>query len=272
LYIISLKILMKFKGTTMLLAFDIGNTNIDVGVFNKSVLLQHWRIDSQTNKTLDEWYVLLYVLFTSAKLSLKEITGVAVSSVVPGITDSICKFTKKTFSIESFLITSNSDLGITIRYNEPTAVGADRLCNAVAGVALFEGPLIIIDFGTATTYDIVSAHREYLGGIIAPGLETATRILHQCAAKLPSVELSFPNSVVGTNTEQSIQAGILYGAVASVEGLVKRINEELGYKSTVIGTGGLALLIGERTTVINHYIPELTLIGIEKIYHRTYPE
>lgn len=268
LYIRNLKPNSVKNGDYMLLAVDIGNTNIVWGVFKEQTLVRSWRFDSQSQKTQDEWYALLHILFAGAGLSLKELTGIAISSVVPAVTNTISSFSRNAFSIEPFLITSDLDLGITVLYDDPTAVGADRLCNAVAALALYQAPLIIIDFGTATTYDVISEKGEYLGGIIAPGLETAARILHQRAAKLPSVELQFPDTVIGTNTERSIQSGILYGAVASLEGIIELINTELGYETTVIATGGLAQLISEKTTAIDYFVPDLTLMGIEKIYRK----
>jgi len=252
----------------MLLAVDIGNTNVVLGVFDDDTLLFRWRLDSHTRRTEDEWLVLLQTLFSNANLVFSDITDVAISSVVPGVTPFFVALSRNHFGIEPLVISSDLDLGIAIKYDDPAAVGADRLCNAIAGYDLYGGPLIIIDFGTATTYDIISGRGEYLGGIIAPGVETAGRHLHALAAKLPSVELKFPERIIATNTERSIQVGIMYGTVASVEGIVSRIKNELNEQTIVIATGGIAPLIIEKTSIIDHYEPDLTMIGMEKIYKK----
>ena len=250
----------------MLLAVDIGNTNVVLGVFEEQVLRYRWRLDSQARRSEDEWLVLIQSLFMNTNLSSSDITGVGIGSVVPGITPFFVALSQNYYGIEPVVISSELPIGIKIKYSDPTAVGADRLCNTLAGYELYGGPLIIVDFGTATTYDVLSGKGEYLGGIISPGLETASRHLHELAAKLPSVELMFPDHIIAISTERSIQAGIMYGAVASVEGIISRINNELNEAATVIATGGLALRIIEKTSVIKHYEPDLTLIGIEKIF------
>ncbi|KPK91725.1 hypothetical protein AMJ80_07100 [bacterium SM23_31] len=252
----------------MLLAVDIGNTNVVLGVFDDDTLLFRWRLDSHTRRTEDEWLVLLRTLFSNADLGFSDITGIAISSVVPGIAPFFIGLSRNHFKIEPLIISSVLDLGIVIKYDDPTAVGADRLCNAVAGYEMYESPLVIIDFGTATTYDIISGKGEYIGGIIAPGVETASQHLHEHAAKLPSVELRFPDSIIATNTERSMQVGIMYGAVASIEGIISRIKKELNEQAVVIATGGIAPLIIEKTPIIDHYEPDLTMIGMEKIYKR----
>ncbi len=252
----------------MLLTVDIGNTNVVLGVFKEHLLCNWWRLNSHAHRSEDEWHIVLQSLLSNANLDVKEIKGIAISSVVPSVTPLFTSNFKKAADIKIIEITNDLDIGIVNRYNDPTSVGADRLCNAVAGLELYGGPLIIIDFGTATTFDVVSGNREYLGGIISPGLETAAQYLHKTAAKLPSVELRFPEAIIAKSTEQSIQAGIMFGALSSIEGIVSRIESELGQKTLVIATGGLGNLMIEKTSIIKSFEPNLTLIGIEKIYSR----
>lgn len=250
----------------MLLAVDIGNTNIVLGLFDNSDLKHRWRLDSYTRRSEDEWHLLVQSLLANVGLSVSTITDGAISSVVPGITPIFVSLLQNRVGVIPVLISNKLNLGISNKYDEPDAVGADRLCNAVAGYDKYQGPLTVIDFGTATTFDVISKKGEYLGGIIAPGLETAAQELHIHAAKLPSVELQFPDKVIGTSTEQSIQAGIMYGTIGLVEGIINRINRELKESAKVVATGGLAPLIIEKTDYIQCYEPDLTLIGIEKIY------
>jgi len=199
---------------------------------------------------------------------VKEITGVGISSVVPNLTDVFVWMSEKHFKVKPIVVSSELDLGIKILYDDPSAVGADRLCNAVAGFTKYGGPVIIIDFGTATTYDVVSEKGEYLGGVIAPGIETSAAELHRRAAKLPKIELHFPKSVIGKNTVSSMQSGIMYGAVDAMEGMIKRIKNIIGQNAKVIATGGLAKTIIEHTNMIDFYEPSLVLDGICIIYNR----
>ncbi len=250
----------------MLLAVDIGNTNVVLGVFENHTLRCRWRLDNYSRRSEDEWMVILRSLFAHEDLKLSNINGVALSSVVPSATPIFTSIFKDSADIKILQISSDLDIGLNIRYTDPSSVGADRLCNAIAGYEMHGGPLIIIDLGTATTFDVISENGDYLGGIISPGLETAAQYLHKAAAKLPGVELKFPENIIATNTEQSIQAGIMFGAVSSVEGIVERIKNELGQDAFVIATGGLGNLIFRKTQVIKAYEPNLTLIGIEKIF------
>lgn len=252
----------------MLFAVDIGNTNIVIGIFRDESLLHSWRLDTHTRKTEDEWQILLKSLFSDTELHESDISGAAIASVTPDVTPFFVSLSKNLFEIDPVMISGSSAIGMAVKMDDPASVGADRLCNAVAGYELYGGPLIIIDFGTATTFDIVSHDGEYIGGIISPGFATAAHHLHLHAAKLPSVDLQYPDKIIAKNTEKSMQVGILYGAVGSVEGIISRINEELKNTATVIATGGLAPVIKEKTNVIKHFEPDLTMIGIEKIYRK----
>lgn len=252
----------------MLLAIDIGNTHTVIGVYERERLIGDWRITSSVSRTEDEIGIFVKSFCKDSSIDPELIVRSGIASVVPNLTPVYQKMAKKFFNIEPVIISSALDLGITILYEDPTAVGADRLCNAVAGYTQYGGPLIIIDFGTATTYDVISERGEYLGGIIAPGIETSSAELHRRAAKLPKIDIVFPEKVIGTTTITSMQSGILYGAVDSVEGMVKRISTELGKKPVIIGTGGLSSMISLQTQMIDFVVPSLVLDGIRIIMDR----
>ena len=252
----------------MLLTIDVGNTQIAAGLFLRGKLQTQWRLSSRHERTEDESWILMEGIARANGFEISEAIGVAITSVVPDIRHTFEKMAQKYLKCEPVVVNSELDLGIRIKYENPKAVGADRLCNAVGGFYKYGGPLIIVDFGTATTFDVVSANGEYLGGIIAPGIEMSSMILHQKAAKLPRVYLSFPPKTIGTTTETSIQSGLMYGNVEMVEGFTRRIQEELGQKTTNIATGGLArLVLGElRTSYLLD--PYLTLEGLYMIHQR----
>jgi len=256
----------------MLLAIDIGNTHTVFGVYKKATLVADWRVTSMLQRTEDETGTQIRLFLTEAGIPLKRIHGVAISSVVPNLTDIFSMMARKYFRVEPLLISSALDLGRAIRYDDPSSVGADRLCNAVAGYTMFGGPLIIIDFGTATTYDVVGGNGDYLGGVIAPGIETSAVDLHRRAAKLPKVELHFPRSTIGKNTVSSMQAGILFGAIDAMEGMVQRIQNELKSqrkkKAKVIATGGFSQFMAEHSPVIEQCLPSLVLDGVRLIFER----
>ena len=252
----------------MLLVFDIGNTHTVVGVFEKSKLINHWRVASEMARTEDELAVLLHYFFTLEKLSFKTINGVCISSVVPDLTEIFQYFSRRYLKYEPLIIDATLDLGMQVLYKNPAAVGADRLCNAVAAVKKYGAPCIIIDFGTATTIDCINEQGNYQGGIISPGIVTSIEALHLKAAKLPRVNFEFPENLIGQTTEESIQSGIFWGTVFLIEGLVKKLKEELGQKAAVIATGGLASKIISFTDVIDHVDDYLNLEGMYFIYHK----
>jgi type III pantothenate kinase len=252
----------------MLLAIDIGNTHTVVGIYERDRLIGDWRITSSITRTEDEIGMFVKSFCKEVSIDPELVVRSGISSVVPNMTPVYQKMAKKYFNIEPVLISSSLDLGITILYDDPTAVGTDRLCNAVAGFTQYGGPLIIIDFGTATTYDVISEQGEYLGGVIAPGVETSSAELHRRAAKLPKIDITFPEKVIGKTTITSMQSGILFGAVDSVEGMVRRISSELEKKPTVIGTGGLSGIISLRTALIDFVVPTLVLDGVRIIMDR----
>ena len=252
----------------MLLAIDIGNTHTVIGIYRNDALVADWRMASLTHRTADENWLTLKSFCTDAGIDAAAITAVGISSVVPDLTFVFEHLSRKHFGIEPVTISGSLDFGITIRYKDPSAVGADRLCDAVAGFEKYGGPLIIIDFGTATTYDVVAKNGDYLGGVITLGLESTAAELHRRAAKLPRIELRFPPSAIGDDTASSMQSGVLFGNVDAVEGMVKRIRAELGVPARVIATGGLAKIIAAHTSVIEAVEPSLVLDGIRLILKR----
>jgi len=252
----------------MLLAIDIGNTHTVAGVYDGTRLIADWRMASITTRTADENWLTIKNFCADAGITPSTVRGIGISSVVPDLTDIFEAIARKYFSIEPVTVSAALDLGIRILYRDPTAVGADRLCNAIAGFRKYGGPLVIIDFGTATTYDVVSSGGDYLGGVITLGLESAADELHRRAAKLPRIELHFPGAVIGRETVTSMQAGIMFGTVDSVEGMVRRIRAELGAEARVIATGGLAGIVAEHTSIITAIEPTLVLEGIRLIYER----
>jgi type III pantothenate kinase len=252
----------------MLLAIDIGNTHTVAGIYDGVRLIADWRMASLATRTADENWLTIKSFCTEAGVVPASIGGVGISSVVPDLTDIFESIARKYFNAEPVTVSADLDLGIRVLYRDPTAVGADRLCNAIAGFRKHGGPLIIIDFGTATTYDVVSAEGDYLGGVITLGLESAAAELHRRAAKLPKIELRFPDAVIGRETVSSMQAGIMFGTVDTVEGIVRRIRKELGTDAKVIATGGLSSVVARHTSVIAALEPTLVLEGIRLIYQR----
>ena len=256
----------------MILAIDIGNTHTVMGIFEHTKLLFDWRVTSSLQQTEDEVGSQVRLFLRDAGIDQNKITGIGISSVVPDLTDIFAAMAFKYLKIQPVIVNSDIGLGINIRYDDPKAVGADRLCNAVAGYAKYGGPLIVIDFGTATTYDVIAKNGDYLGGVIAPGIETSAVDLHRRAAKLPKVELHFPSGIIGTDTTSSMQAGILYGALDSMEGMVKRLEAELiereNTEGKLIATGGFSKFMCDHSSLSIHWEPSLVLDGVRLIYEK----
>lgn len=252
----------------MLLAIDVGNTHTVIGIFDGEKLAADWRMASLTHRTVDENWLTIKSFCADSAIPTGSITGVGISSVVPDLTDVFESLARKYFHVEPVTVTASLDLGIRVLYTDPSVVGADRLCNAIAGFRKYGGPLVVIDFGTATTFDVISASGDYLGGVITLGLESTASELHRRAAKLPKIELRFPSSVIGKETEASMQSGVMFGAVDAVEGTIRRISAELGTTPRVIATGGLAGILAARTKVIEACEPSLVLDGVRMIYER----
>ncbi len=245
---------------------DIGNTHSVIGLFENRELKRSWRLSSQANRTEDECWIVLRSFFKSSNLDALKIKGACISSVVPEQTLIFSRMIEKYLKIMPFIISADSKMDMNILYQDPHAVGADRLCNAVAGKSKYGSPLIILDFGTATTFDCVNKNGDYQGGVISPGLESAAGILHRKAAKLPKIELVFPANLIGRNTEESMQSGIMFGTLIMIEGMIRKLKKELGGEPKVIATGGLSKLIAEHTELIDAVEPDLNLHGIYQIY------
>jgi type III pantothenate kinase len=255
----------------MLLVADIGNTNITFGLFEKEKIQAQWRLASGAARTEDEIWILVKMLLESESFLLNQVEGFSLSSVVPNLTPVFERVVAKRLKVPMVNVTADLDTGIKVLYENPHQVGADRICNAVAGFAKYGGPLVVVDFGTGTTFDVVTANAEYLGGIIAPGPETTALVLHRVAAKLPKVELRFPPSLIGRNTETSIQSGLMYGGVEMIEGINRRLKQELGPKTKFVATGGLAQVFMPHLKSVDGVEPSLTLDGLRIIFERCAP-
>lgn len=255
---------------SLLLAVDIGNTHTVLGIYREAELIIHWRLSTSSARTEDESWIEVKMLCDSAHIPAEKISDVIISSVVPDATTIFSRMIETYLYIPPICITSELDLGFEIIYDDPKGVGADRICNAVGGFSKYGGPLIIVDFGTATTFDIINDTGDYCGGIIAPGIETSANDLWQRAARLFRVQLQFPEKIIGQNTEHSMQAGIMWGAVEMVDGLARRIKSELINPKDVkvIATGGLAPIIMAKTSTLQHFEPYLTLDGMRLIFDR----
>ncbi|HUI68228.1 MAG TPA: type III pantothenate kinase [Nitrospirota bacterium] len=251
----------------MLLAIDIGNTNVVLGVFDKEILVENWRVGTNTQITSDEYAIIFKDLFGFAGLEFKQITGVIISTVVPPLLPVMAEMSWKYFRIEPMVVTHEIKTGMTIRYDNPKEIGADRIVNAAAAYKRYGGPLIIVDFGTATTFCAITKNGEYLGGAICPGVKISAEALFQRASKLPRVELSRPKKVIGSDTISAMQAGIIYGYAGLVDGIVERMMKELSADAKVVATGGLAELITPETKTIQEIRPQLTLEGLLLLYN-----
>ena len=250
----------------MLLAIDIGNTEITLGVFRGEELLETWHVATVIHRMTDEYAILMLSLLHNRGLDKSDIDEVAMCSVVPPLIATFEELSQRYFDVSPLVVGAGIKTGVRIRVDNPREVGADRIVNAAAAHHLYGGPVIITDLGTATTFDAVSKDGEYLGGAIAPGIVTAAETLSTRTAMLPRVELALPRQAIGTSTVTAMQSGLIFGYVGLVEGLVARFQGELGGQAKVIATGGYADLITKETEVINEVNPNLTLIGLRLIY------
>lgn len=252
----------------MLLAVDVGNTETVLGVFRETKLFKHWRLSTQPERTADELALLFGGCLEREDLSFsKQITGLALSSVVPSATHALREMTRRYFHFDAVVVGPGTKTGIPVLTDNPHEVGADRIVNSLAAFSRYGGPCVVVDFGTATTYDAVSARGEYLGGAIAPGIQASLSGLFSAAARLPQVDLQEPRSVIGKTTAEAIQSGLLFGTAAEVDGMVEMLEKELG-EATVVATGGLAEAIVPHCSQIDHHDPWLTLEGLRLVFEK----
>ena len=257
----------------MLLAFDVGNTDTVLGVFRGHDLVRNWRISTETNKSADEYGMLVGQLFAYENISMEDVDDVIISTVVPSLMFTLQHMAVKYFGKPAIVIESGVRTGLIVKYDNPKQIGADRIVNAVAAVDKYGGPLIIIDFGTATTFCAISDKGEYLGGSIAPGLRISSEALFEKTSKLPKVEIEDPGSAICKNTTESMQAGLVYGHMGIVDYIVRRMKGEMkkligDRRIIVVATGGMATLVASGVDSIDHIDKLLTLEGLEIIYEK----
>jgi type III pantothenate kinase len=253
----------------MLLVIDIGNTNTSLGVYDGEQLVRHWRLTTARSRTVDEWGVHARNLFALAELDFKSIDAIAVASVVPPLNFTLKQMAERYFALTPLFIDYTVDTGVRILYEPPSDVGADRIVDAVAAVQKYGAPCIVVDFGTATTFDAINSDGEYVGGVITPGITISADALFERAAKLPRVEIKRPERVIGSATVEAMQSGLYHGYAGLVDGILRKMIEEIGGAPKVIATGGLAPLIAKGSELIQEVDENLTLDGLRLVYERT---
>lgn len=253
----------------MLLVIDIGNTNTSLGVFDGDRLVTHWRLTTARERTVDEWGVLARNLFALTSLDFKSIDAIAIASVVPPLNFTLKRMAEVYFQITPLFVDHTVDTGVAILYQPPADVGADRLVDAVAAIHKYGAPCIVVDFGTATTFDAINSKGEYVGGVITPGITISSDALFERAAKLPRVEIKRPQNVVGASTVEAMQSGLYHGYASLVDGILRKMIDELGGQPRVIATGGLAPLIAKGSEFIETVDETLTLDGLRLVFERT---
>ncbi len=252
----------------MLLALDAGNSNITIGVFDGSNLVRHWRLRTVHDQTSDEWGVLLRNLFALADMDLERIDGMIIASVVPPLDSMLAAMSRRYFNREPMFVTCETDTGLKVLYDNPREVGADRIVNSVAAFEKYGGPCVVVDLGTAITFDAISSASEYLGGLICPGISISVQGLFTRTARLPLVDFREPDRLIGTNTETSMQSGLYYGAIGTIDGILARLIDHLGPETKCIATGGQADLIVRGSRFLRQVDPDLTLEGLQLIWQR----
>ena len=256
----------------MLLVFDIGNSNIVLGTYEGKKLLRHWRISTDRQKTGDEYGMLINNLFRFQGIRMSDVTAIIISSVVPPLVVPLAKMCERYFRLRPLIVGPGIKTGIKLKYENPREIGADRIVNSVGAYEQFGGPLIVVDIGTATTFDIVAENGDYLGGVIAPGIGISSEALFQRAAQLPRVALVTPRTIICRNTVNAMQAGVIFGFVGQIDEIVRRIKAEMREDMRVIATGGLAKMISRESKTIDKVDNFLTLTGLRVLYERNQPE
>ena len=254
----------------MFFAVDVGNTQTVMGLYENESLLSRWRVATVIHDSSDELAIKINSLFLLEGMDSSLITDIAIASVVPPLTeqwrDVAWGFTSK----EPLILNSQTDTGLVIKYPDPTEIGADRLADAVAAICLYGAPVVVVDFGTATNIEVIDKDGAFIGGIIAPGLLTSAEALFNAAARLARMDIEVPSSVIGTSTREAVQSGLTYGEIDRIDGLVRRIFEELGYTATVVATGGLSSRVVDISQTINVVNDDITLEGLRLIYERVH--
>lgn len=252
----------------MLLAIDVGNTNLTLGVFRGEELLHDWRLKTDRDQTVDGWGVLIRNLLMLAGLQAGEINGVVIASVVPSLNDSLRRMAERYFHRTPLLLDSTVDTGLTIAIDNPSEVGADRIANSVAAFDRFGGPCVAVDFGTAINFDVVQANGSYVGGLLCAGVEVAAKALFSNTARLPQIEVTRPAKLIGTSTVGALQSGLFYGSLGLLDGILERLLAELGTDTKVVGTGGQAHVICPSSKYVREVDEHLTLKGLRLIWER----
>lgn len=257
-------------GDVMLLAIDVGNTNTKPALYSADgeTLLDQWRVSSLRERMPDEWFAILSTLFGSRGFQTNDVSAVVISSVVPGITAWLVEMCRRRFGIEALLLLSTQDLGLFISTDHPAETGIDRIMNGLAAHHRYGGPILVVDCGTATKFDVVTATGSFIGGAIAPGLRISLDALASRAARLYAVSLDVPERAIGTSTITSVQSGVVLGYIAMCEGMISRIVREMGGAATVVGTGGAAAMVRASIPAMTEFEPDLTLEGIRLAWKR----